>query len=465
MEYRYATFFKYLNALIDGALLSGIVLAFAYVFFPNALASAAISEVRFHIFVLGMLWFFSTSRTKLYNQILTNEAVPFLRRTFKSILVFTGLILLLNVALPGMLMDVSNMMLFIGLFGGSVLLGKVLFLYLRRAHRRYWVDYNKTIILGSGVVCREIYDHFSVQRGQGSIIAGYFSDEKDRNLPSDLPYLGKPEEALSYAEANGISEVFSVLSPDKVEKLKTLMQEADRRLIQFRFVPDLMSLMDKNAFLEYYGSLPILSIRKEPLQTKVNEIAKQVFDYVFASCVVIFVLSWLIPIIGLAIKLESRGPVFFRQLRSGKDNRPFFCLKFRSMVVNENSDSVQASRQDKRITKVGAFLRKTNLDEFPQFINVLLGDMSIVGPRPHMLKHTEDYSQVIDDFMVRHKVNPGITGWAQVNGLRGETKAVESMAKRVKADIWYMENWSFLLDVKIVFLTMIQTLKGNENAF
>ncbi|MCA1763920.1 MAG: undecaprenyl-phosphate glucose phosphotransferase [Cryomorphaceae bacterium] len=465
MEYRYATFFKYLNALFDGILLASIILAFEFIIAPYALESAAISEVRFHVFIIGMLWFFATSRTKLYNQVLTNEAVPFLKRTFRSLLLFTGLILLLNVVLPGLLMDLSSMMFFVGIYAVSLFMGKILFLYLRRVHRKYWVDYNKTIILGSGSVCREIYDHFSVQRGQGSIIAGYFSDEKDRNLPSNLPYLGKPEEALKYAEENGISEVFSVLAPDKVGELKSMMQEADRRLIQFKFVPDLMSLMDKNAFLEYYGSLPILSIRKEPLQTKVNEIVKQAFDYVFASMVVIFVLSWMIPIIGLAIKLESRGPVFFRQLRSGKDNRPFFCLKFRSMVVNEASDSVQAKKDDARITRVGAFLRKTNLDEFPQFINVLLGDMSIVGPRPHMLKHTEDYSQVIDDFMVRHKVNPGITGWAQVNGLRGETKAIESMAKRVKADIWYLENWSFLLDVKIVFLTMIQTLKGNENAY
>jgi lipopolysaccharide/colanic/teichoic acid biosynthesis glycosyltransferase len=163
--------------------------------------------------------------------------------------------------------------------------------------------------------------------------------------------------------------------------------------------------------------------------------------------------------------MDSKGPVFFKQLRTGKHNKPFYCLKFRSMRLNDDSDHKQATRGDSRITKVGAFMRKTNIDELPQFINVLRGEMSVVGPRPHMLKHTEDYSRVIDNFMVRHLVAPGITGWAQVIGYRGETKEREAMEKRVKTDIWYIKNWSFMLDLKIVLLTIKQTFKGNENAF
>ena len=192
---------------------------------------------------------------------------------------------------------------------------------------------------------------------------------------------------------------------------------------------------------------------------------KRAFDMVFASLVVLLLLSWLVPLIALLIKLESKGPVLFKQLRTGKDGSPFYCFKFRSMYINTDADSRQASKGDSRITEVGAFLRRTSLDELPQFINVLRGEMSVVGPRPHMLRHTEDYSKTIHNFMDRHRVMPGITGLAQVTGYRGETTEVDSMVKRVNADIHYVRNWSFWLDVKIVVRTVGQILKGNENAF
>ncbi|WP_324672918.1 exopolysaccharide biosynthesis polyprenyl glycosylphosphotransferase [Hymenobacter sp. GOD-10R] len=194
-------------------------------------------------------------------------------------------------------------------------------------------------------------------------------------------------------------------------------------------------------------------------------LVKRVFDLLFASLVLIFLLSWLVPLIALLIKLDSKGPVFFKQLRTGKDGLPFYCFKFRSMRMSNDADHKQASRGDSRITRLGAILRKTSLDELPQFINVLRGEMSVVGPRPHMLKHTEDYARVIDNFMVRHAVMPGITGLAQVAGHRGETKELTAMTKRVNADIFYIKNWSFLLDVKIVLLTVKQAVKGSENAF
>ncbi|TFZ64017.1 exopolysaccharide biosynthesis polyprenyl glycosylphosphotransferase [Hymenobacter sp. UV11] len=212
---------------------------------------------------------------------------------------------------------------------------------------------------------------------------------------------------------------------------------------------------------------PLLSTFHMP-KTRVvmgSFIRKRVFDFLFASLVIIFLLSWLVLIIALLIKLESKGPVFFKQLRTGKNGLPFYCLKFRSMRISADADLKQASKGDSRITKVGAFLRKSSMDELPQFFNVLKGEMSVVGPRPHMLSHTEYYSKAIDNFMERHIIMPGITGLAQVSGYRGETKEVESMAKRVDADIKYVYNWSFLLDVKIVLLTVSQTFKSDENAF
>lgn len=195
-----------------------------------------------------------------------------------------------------------------------------------------------------------------------------------------------------------------------------------------------------------------------------NQVKKRAFDVLFAAVVTVFVLSWLIPLIAIIIKLDSKGPVFFKQLRTGKEGKSFYCLKFRSMRVSSDADSRQASKNDNRITRVGAFLRKTSLDEFPQFINVLMGDMSIVGPRPHMLKHTEDYSQIIHNYMLRHMVTPGITGFAQISGYRGETKETTAMIERVNADIWYIKNWSFLLDIRIIALTFLQVVQGHENA-
>jgi len=201
------------------------------------------------------------------------------------------------------------------------------------------------------------------------------------------------------------------------------------------------------------------------LENLLNRSKKRAFDIVFSIFVIVFVLSWLLPILAILIKLGSSGPVFFVQIRSGRNNRPFRCYKFRSMRVNKNADKKQATRDDERITKIGAFMRRTSLDELPQFFNVFRGNMSVVGPRPHMIKHTKQYSQLIDRFMVRHFLKPGITGWAQIKGLRGEIKTVDDMLKRVEADVWYLENWSFLLDLKIIFLTLKNSILGDKNAF
>ncbi len=194
-------------------------------------------------------------------------------------------------------------------------------------------------------------------------------------------------------------------------------------------------------------------------------VEKRLIDCLVSLLIVVFFLSWLVPLIAVLIKLDSSGPVFFQQLRTGKDGLPFYCFKFRSMCVNKESDSRQASRGDSRITRVGRLLRKTSLDELPQFFNVLRGEMSVVGPRPHMLKHTEQYNNLLDNFMVRHAVAPGITGWAQVIGYRGETREVSAMAKRLEADLWYMENWSLLLDLKIILLTIQVCIKDTQHVY
>ncbi|MES2545944.1 MAG: exopolysaccharide biosynthesis polyprenyl glycosylphosphotransferase [Bacteroidota bacterium] len=271
--------------------------------------------------------------------------------------------------------------------------------------------------------------------------------------------------AIQKASNNNIQELYVVAQPHYIVDLNTYFELADRNCMRLKFVPD-FSIISKSSFSSSnFNNFHVIRPRHEPLQDSYNRLMKRIFDIVFSLLVIVLVLSWLYPILAFLIKKESKGPVLFKQLRTGKKNQSFWCYKFRSMTVNAQSDSLQAQKEDARVTSIGKFIRKTSIDEMPQFFNVLLGDMSVVGPRPHMLKHTKDYNDQINNFMVRHFVKPGITGLAQVSGLRGETKKVSDMKRRVKVDIDYVQNWSLIKDLKICLLTVIVTLKGDENAF
>jgi Undecaprenyl-phosphate glucose phosphotransferase len=245
------------------------------------------------------------------------------------------------------------------------------------------------------------------------------------------------------------------------------MEFCERNTIRFRIIPSAESFIPvvKASDLEFLGSVPVSKLRKEPLDKPLNRAFKRTFDIVFSSAVIVLIFSWLFPILALMVKLSSRGPVFFKQKRLGRDNQEFTCWKFRSMRMNKEADVKQATKDDPRVTRVGRFLRKSNLDEMPQFWNVLLGHMSVVGPRPHPIRLNEQYRDIIDKYMVRHFVRPGITGWAQVNGFRGETRTPDLMERRVELDVWYLENWSFWLDVKVVVKTVTNMLGKEEMAY
>jgi Undecaprenyl-phosphate glucose phosphotransferase len=299
---------------------------------------------------------------------------------------------------------------------------------------------------------------------KGYKIAGLFYDEPS-GISNEPYYLGNINLCIEYAVEHKIDEIICTLPASQHEKIEELIKESDRNLIRFKLVPEYFNHLKGTLFVDSISNLQTLAIRIEPLENIFSRAHKRMFDIVFSLCVIVFIFTWLFPIIYLLIKLESVGPAFYVQWRSGRDNRPFKCIKFRSMYVDNEDETKQASRQDPRITKIGAFLRKTSLDELPQFFNVLFGNMSIVGPRPHMLNHTIQYSELIDQFMVRHFIKPGITGWAQINGLRGETKTVNEMFNRVEADVWYIENWSFILDVKIIFFTAYRIIFPDKNTF
>lgn len=273
------------------------------------------------------------------------------------------------------------------------------------------------------------------------------------------------EDCFKYVLNENIDEIYCSISELTNSQIADTVDFADNNLKILKFIPDSKEIYSKKLQYEYYDYIPVLSLRNIPLEESVNKFVKRGFDILFAGFMIVFVLSWLTPIIAILIKLESKGPVFFKQSRNGFNYKEFDCYKFRSMMPNKDAHLYQATRGDDRVTKVGKFIRKTSIDELPQFFNVLFGDMSVVGPRPHMVSHTNMYAKKIDKFMVRHFVKPGITGLAQTSGFRGEVETDKDIIGRVRFDIFYIENWSILLDIKIIFQTFVNAIKGDDKAY
>jgi putative colanic acid biosynthesis UDP-glucose lipid carrier transferase len=322
----------------------------------------------------------------------------------------------------------------------------------------------KVAVIGSNKTAQRISKYLLAQRSVD--FYGFIGEDANIYSEEGCPVSATLSNSLMTAATDGVQDVYIAVAPERMREMAPLIAEADRLCVRLKFVPDLNTILDAPYKISYVGDeFPLITLREEPLERIESRIKKRAFDLFVSSMAIFFVLVWLYPIIAFLIKLQSKGPVLFRQKRSGRNDKAFICYKFRSMTVNPDSDKKQATKFDGRITPIGKFLRRTSLDEMPQFLNVFLGHMSVVGPRPHMLRHTVEYKGVIDKFMVRHFLKPGITGWAQVNGLRGETKLVEQMEKRVRYDIDYLENWSVALDVEIIFLTVINAVKGEENAY
>lgn len=463
MAHKYSTLFRWINVVVDYTLLNG-TLYMSFLMANQSLAWMDVYDYRLTILLLNFCWFFSSNIFDIYSHILKRDAIPVMMANTASLCMFILMAIIIKLVLPYIYIPPTPFIYYFALFPTLTLLWRFSFLVLRKHRRRFWNSYNSIAIVGASPVGVELYNYIISNPQLDYSVVGIFDDEKSK-VPSYTNYLGRIEDSISYASANRICEIYCALPYNDSQRIEALMQEADKQMVRFRLVPDLKGSIHHNFLIELLGFVPVLKPRQEPLENKANEVLKRAFDIAFSLLIVVTILSWLIPLLAIIIKLDSRGPIFFKQLRSGKKNMPFYCLKFRSMTVNSDCDKVQASKDDIRVTRVGKFLRKTSIDELPQFINVLLGDMSVVGPRPHMLKHTQDYSVLIDNYMVRHFLTPGITGWAQVNGFRGETKETISMLRRVQADLWYLENWSILLDLKIIFLTIWQGLRNNDNAY
>ncbi|MDR1562632.1 MAG: undecaprenyl-phosphate glucose phosphotransferase [Dysgonamonadaceae bacterium] len=331
-------------------------------------------------------------------------------------------------------------------------------------NRKKGKNFKRVIIVGAGKNGMSLFLEMKRELFYGYRIIGFFDD--NIALRNILPnYLGMTHEVEKFALENNVDEIYCTLPNSEDEKIVRLLNFSEKHMIRFYIVPEFLRYVKRLLDLENIESVPVMAVRAEPLQSPVNKVIKRSFDIIFSLFFLLCIFPFLYIILGIIIKLSSRGPVFFRQKRTGIYGNEFYCYKFRSMHPNMSAHEKQAAKDDPRITRIGNFLRRSNLDEIPQFYNVLKGDMSIVGPRPHMLKHTELYSNIIDRYMVRHLIKPGITGWAQINGFRGETRVVEEMEARVRFDVWYIENWSLLLDIKIIIVTAINMVRGEKNAY
>ncbi len=344
----------------------------------------------------------------------------------------------------------------------AVLFGRRLLITLYRLYRRRTRTARKIAIVGKGktaLMLQRFFDHNPILRCQ---VVGVFDDSYRPTAPGKL-LTGSVEELKELCRSEEIEEIY--FTRHDQQQLQELSALCDEHFILFRLVPDYQEIFDQKLNIYYQDEIPILMLRPEPMHSVINMVIKRTFDIVFSMLVLLTIFPFLYIIIALLIKIESPGPVLFRQLRAGRKNKLFLCYKFRTMRTDNDDEARQATKNDPRVTRIGAFLRKTSLDEFPQFINVLLGDMSVVGPRPFMLQHVEEFSRTVDRYALRQFVTPGITGYAQVNGFRGEVRHAQMIEKRVEYDRIYIENWSLMLDVKIIWLTVRNIFKGEENAY
>ena len=411
----------------------------------------------------NIAWIIAAWISNLYGEKSIASFESFSRKALRAYIYFLALVMLYIVLFKQENLSrlfVMTVLLSVGLI---IFVNRLLYLVIGQFVRNRDRFTRKVIIVGYNDVSKKLVQQLEEDVLNTKII-GYCENEQEVHELSNYPIVGGLNNVIEVSKYYEVNEIFSTIAPDGNDGIYQLMQKADQACIRFKLVPNFNLFTRLPMHIDYFGSLPVLSLRKEPLDDIANRIRKRIYDLVVSSLVIIFILSWMIPLVGLLIWLESRGPIFFVQMRSGRDNRPFACIKFRSMKLNKESNILQARRGDGRITRVGKFLRKSSIDEFPQFLNVFIGNMSVVGPRPHMLKHTDDYSEMINKYMVRQFVKPGITGWAQINGFRGETRSLWDMEKRVENDIWYSENWSLWLDTRIIFMTAYKLFAGDINA-
>ena len=417
--------------------------------------------------MVNLLWMIFGAYSTLYEFQHPMRADRTLKKIFRAIPLYALLILTFIFTVKGYYYSRLHVIFTLTLFLNFILVWRLFFHWLLKIYRRSGGNYSRVAIVGRSSVGQELYKYITSDAGLGFRFSGYIQGSNEylqAGSEGEDKILGGIDNLSKIVSDNLIDEIYCTLPLTEAKDIKSLIAFCDNNAIRFRFVPDFSSFLNRKTSLEFVDYMPVITLRGEPLEALSNRILKRAFDLFFSLAVLLLIFPWVFLIAATFIKLSSKGPIFFVQTRPGKKNSTFKIYKFRTMVMNEESDAKQATAGDARVTWIGKILRKASLDELPQFINVFLGDMSVVGPRPHMQFQNEDYRKLIDKFMIRQLVKPGITGLAQVKGYRGPTADLKLMEQRVRLDVWYTENWSIFLDVKIIFQTFFLIFRGGENA-
>lgn len=445
-------------------LMLNLSIMLGYIFFTNQLSADEINHYIFFGLFINCCWFVFSFFLGIYTNKTIIDFENFMKNTIHVYVLW--IVSCLFYLILNHQPHFSRLFILMCVFNFLIALLFNRFMYFGLKHyftkQPYWR--NNVLILGYNDTAKKLAHYFE-DESINTHLLGFVDDEQNINELTHYPIHTNINNTITIAKKLGVQEIFSTIAPEQNKNIYPLIEEAENAFIRFKVVPNLSVFFTKPIVIDYINDLPILSLRADPLEDVANRAKKRVLDFVVSSLVIVFILSWLIPILGLLIVLESKGPIFFAQLRTGKNLQPFYCLKFRSMRINTDANEKQATKNDTRITAIGSFIRKTSLDEFPQFINVFKGEMSLVGPRPHMIKHTNDFSKIVDHYMLRQFLKPGITGWAQINSYRGEITNENQLKMRIASDVWYLEHWTIWLDIRIIFLTAFKVLMGDKQAY
>ena len=415
-----------------------------------------VNELFYPLFI-SISWFIIASSLGFYEVYRYTKVISILNCALKQGILFT-LICLAFAFFDSENSSFQRIILFTSVSLFLILIIKLcIYYFLKRYRVLFGGNFRTVILLGNSKSVEPLKRFFTENPDYGYKLEKVFDLEKDK--------VRKLRESFAFVLEHKIDEMYCSMSDLTQNQINEIVYFADNNLKTLKFIPDEKQILSRNFTFEYYNYIPVISLRNILLDDTLNKVIKRVFDILFSVVVILGLLSWLTIILAIFIKWESKGPLFFIQKRNGLNYKEFNCYKFRSMELNDEADVNQVSKNDIRVTTVGQFIRKTSIDELPQFLNVLFGDMSVVGPRPHMVSHTEMYALKVDKFMVRHFIKPGITGLAQTKGFRGEVETDKDIINRVKFDIFYLENWSILLDIKIIFNTIYNTIKGDEKAY
>ena len=449
MKYRYSFLITPLQLVID------CLSIFMILYF--------VSDQEFYnlIFITYILsfWGLSSVLTDYYKVLRFTKFLRLLSLTFRHFFIFIlGFFTFFGIFKQGFV--VHNQFLILTSILLTTFSLKIIFYFSLKWYRNLGKNFRKVVVIGVDDSSKKIISLFNQNKTLGYKYLGYFTNKVNTDK------LGTIEDSFQFILDNTVDEIYCSLKELNTSTIAKIRSFSNSNNIILKLIPDSNKLYSKNQNIEFYDdTLVVLNVKKLPFEFSENYIIKRTFDIIFSIIVCLFILTWLVPILWILVKIESKGPLIFSQKREGLDGINFVCYKFRSMKLNTMSDKVHAVENDIRVTRIGSFIRKTSIDELPQFLNVIKGDMSVVGPRPHLPSLSSEYQKDVDDYFKRHAVKPGITGLAQVSGYRGEIKKRSDIKNRVRLDIFYIENWSFLLDIKIILMTVFNVFKGEENAY